>query len=97
MVGKNCPEAHCPCMKNSFVTEAAQACMAMYNLNLLTNHNVSEDREEREDRRHGRLPIDHEEGDMVYFEPIGEVANAGSSLVGMGYDDDFMAAIDKLL
>lgn len=34
---------------------------------------------------------------MVNFEPIGEIANASASLVGMGDDDDFMAAIDKLL
>ena len=79
------------------MTEAAQTRMSMHDLYLLTNHNVSKDGEEGKDRRHRRFPVNHKEWHMVNFEPICKVPDTGSSFVGMGNDDDFMAAIDKLL
>lgn len=40
------------------MAETTQACMAMYNFNLLSNDNVPEDGEEGEDRWKGRGAVD---------------------------------------
>jgi len=45
-------------MQDSFMAETTQACMTMYNFNLLSNDNVSEDRKEGEDRWKGRGAVD---------------------------------------
>ena len=33
---------------------------------------------------------------MVDFEAVGEIADAGAAFVGVGDDDDFVAAVDEL-
>ncbi len=79
------------------MAEVAETGMAMDDLNLLANDNVSKDGKEGEDGRKGRFPVDHKEWNMVDFEAIGEVTNAGPAGVCMGDDNDLMAAIDKFL
>ena len=71
--------------------------MTMNNLNLFANDDIAEYGEEREERRHRGLAVDDEEGDMVDFEAVGEVAYAGAAFIGVGYDDDFVAAVDEFL
>lgn len=70
--------------------------MAMYNLNLLSDHDVSKDREKGEDRGECRFPIDHEEGNMIHLESIGEVSNTTTTFICVGDDDYFVTAVDEL-
>ena len=69
--------------------------MSMNNLDLFPNDNVSEDGEKGEDRREGRCAVDDKEWNMVDFETIREVSNAGSSIVGVCNHYDFVSAIDE--
>lgn len=71
--------------------------MTVDNLNLFANDDVAEYGEEREERRHRGLAVYDEEGDMVDFEAICEVAYSGAAFVGVGDDDDFVAAVDEFL
>lgn len=84
-------------MKNSLATEATETRMAVDNLNLFSNHNVTEDREEGKDGREGRFSVDHEEGDVVDFEAIGEISDPCAVLVCVCDDDDFMSSVDQFL
>jgi peptide deformylase len=52
------------------MAQTAQTRMAMYNLNLLSNDNIPEDGEEREDGWEGCCSIDDEKWNMVDFEAI---------------------------
>lgn len=69
--------------------------MSVDDLDFFSDDDVSEDEKKGEDGWEGGFSIDDEEGDMVYFEPIGEVADPGAALVGVGYDHDFVAAVDE--
>ncbi len=46
VIRENCPQPHCPRMQNSFMAEATQACVAVHDLNLLSDNDVSVDWEE---------------------------------------------------
>ena len=70
--------------------------MSMHNLYLLSNHNVSKDREEREDSGKGRGAVDDQERYMVNFEAVCEIPYAGSSIVCVRYYYDFVASVDEL-
>lgn len=68
----------------------------MDNLDTFTNDNIPKYREEREYGRKGCLAVDDHERDMVYLESVREVPYACPPMVGMGYDDNLVPAIDKL-
>ena len=70
--------------------------MPMHNFNLLSQNDVPEYREEGKDSREGGFSIDDKERHMVDFETVREIPDTRSSLIGMGDDDDFVAAIDEL-
>lgn len=97
VVRENSPQAHSPCMQNRFMTETAQAGVPVHYVNLFADNDVSEYGEEGEDRRHSRLAVYDEEGNVVDLESIGEVPDSGAPLVCMGNDDHFMAAINEFL
>jgi hypothetical protein len=78
------------------VAKTAQACMAMHDLNLLSNDNVPEDWEERKDGWESRGAVDDEEWDVVDFETIGEVSHSGSAIVCVRNDDHLVASVDEL-
>ena len=78
------------------MTQAAQAGMAMDNLDPLPDHDVAKDWKEGEDSGKGGLSIDDQEGNMVYLESIGEISDTTTAFVGMGYDHNLMATIYKL-
>ena len=84
-------------MQDSLMTETAKTSMTVYYLDLLTDHYVTKDREEREDCRKGCLSIDDQEGHMVDFQAICQVADTCSSLVGVCDDNDFVTTIDQFL
>jgi hypothetical protein len=71
--------------------------MAMDNIDVFSNDDISEYREKREDCRKRRLPIDDEERDVIDLEAVGEVAHAIAGFAGMGYDYYFVAAVPELL
>lgn len=68
----------------------------MDNLNLLTNANVAEDGEKGEDGRESDVAVDDEERHIIHFEAVGEVADAGAVVIGVGDDDDLVPAVDEL-
>jgi hypothetical protein len=80
-----------------FPAKAAQASMPMYDLNLLSNNYVAEYRKEGEDGWHRRLAVDNQKRDMVDLESICEVSHSSAAFVGVGNDDDFVAAIYEFL
>ena len=84
-------------MQDSLMTETAKTGMAVYYLNLLPNHYIAKDWEEREDCGKGSLSIDDKEGHMVDFQAICQVADTCSSFVSVCDDDDFVATIDQFL
>lgn len=69
--------------------------MPMHNFYALSYHNIAEYREEGKYGRERRLAVDDEEGDVVDFETIGEVADTSAAFVGMGYNDDLVATVDE--
>lgn len=83
-------------MQNRLMTQTAETGMAVNDLNLLAYDDVSKERKKREDRWKGGLPINDEERNVVDFETVCQVTDAGTVFVGMGDDDDFVAAINEL-
>ena len=67
----------------------------MYDFNLLPNNDVSEGWEERKDSRKCCCAIYNQEGHMVDFQAIREIAHASSPFIGMRYNDDLVAPIDQ--
>jgi hypothetical protein len=70
--------------------------MAMYDLNLLSNDNVPENWEEGKDSWEGRLAVDDEERDVVNFEAIREVSDAGPPFVCVRDDNHLVPSVDQL-
>lgn len=71
--------------------------MAMDNLNLLADDNVTENGKEGEDSREGGLAVDDKEGNVVDLEAIGQVAHTSAAFILMGDDNDLVAAINEFL
>lgn len=95
MVREDSSQTHGPRMQKGLVAEAAHARMTVYNLDLLTDHDVAKNGEKGEHRRHGGLAVNHEKRDMVYLETISQVADSRAALIGVRHNDDLVAAIDK--
>jgi hypothetical protein len=70
--------------------------MSMHYLNLLSNNDVAEYREEGEEGWEGCGTVNDEERHVVYFETIREVSYASPFFVGMSDDYNFVAPINKL-
>lgn len=83
-------------MQNCFMAQAAQTGVAMHDIDLLPDDYIPEYRKEREDCRECRFTVDDEERNIVDFEAIGEVSDAGSVGVGVCYYYDFVAAVNEL-
>lgn len=96
MIRKHSPQPHRPRMQNRLMTQRAQTRMPMHNLNLLADANIAKDGEEGEHGRKRRVAVDDEEGHVVDLEPVGQIADALAVVVGVGDDDDFVAAVDQL-
>ena len=71
--------------------------MAVYYLYLLANYNVPKHGKEGKYGGQCRLPVNNKEGDMVDFQPVGEISNTGPSFICVGDDDDFMSAVNEFL
>lgn len=94
MICKDSAETHCPSVQNGFMAEATQTGMSMDNLDLFSQDDVAENWKERENGGKGRFTVDNQERDMIDLETIGKVAYSRTTFVGMGDDDDLMAAVD---
>lgn len=95
MIGEDSPQTHRSCVQYSFVAEAAQACVAVHNLDTFPNDDVAKDGEEREDGRKGAFPINDRKGNMVDLEPICQIADSSATFVGMSDYYDFVATVDE--
>jgi hypothetical protein len=71
--------------------------MPVDDLDALTYHDVSEDGKEGENGRKCRLAVDNEEGDVVDLEAVRKISHTGSTGVGMGDNNDLVAAINEFL
>lgn len=94
MICKDSAETHCPSVQNGFMAEATKTGMSMHNLDLFSQDDVAENWKERENGRKSRFTVDDKERDMIDFETIGQVAYSRATFIGMGDDDDLMAAVD---
>lgn len=94
MIGEDCAETHCPSVQNGFMAEATQTGMSMHNLDLFSQDDVAEYWKERENGGKCRFTVDDKKRDVIDFETIGKVAYSCTPFIGMGDDDDLMAAVD---
>ena len=96
MIRKHSPQPHSPRMQNRLMTKTTQTRMPMHNLNPLPQNDIPKYRKKRKHSRERGFPVDDKERHMVDFETVGQIADARSALIGMGDDDDLVAAIDEL-
>lgn len=96
MIRKDRSQPHSPSMEDSLVTQTAQACMPMHDLNLLSQNDISENREEGKDSRESSFPVDDKERHMIDLEAVCEIPNTSSPFISVGDDDDFVATVDEL-
>ena len=71
--------------------------MSVDDFNLLSQDDVAEDGEEGEDGRERRPAVHHQERDMVHFQAIRQVPYSCAAWIGVGDDDDLVAAVDEFL
>jgi hypothetical protein len=73
--------------------------MAVYNLYLLTDKDLSQDREGAEYSRESGAPVYDPVRQMVDLDAICEISHASTRwrVVGMGNDDHTVAAVDQFL
>jgi hypothetical protein len=84
-------------MENGLCAKATQAGMAMDYLNLLSDDDIAEYGEEREDGRECRLAVDDEEWNVVDLQSVGEVTDSSASFVRVGNNNDFVSPINEFL
>lgn len=70
--------------------------MAVNDIDLFSDDDVSKHREEREDGGESRCAVNDEKWDVVDFQAVREVANASAALICVRYDYDFVSSIDEL-
>lgn len=96
VVGEDGAKAHSSCVEDGFMAETTQTGVTVNDLDLLSDDNVAEDREEGEDRGKGALSVDNEKRDMVDLQAVREIAYPCPPFVRVCDDDDLVSAIDQL-
>ena len=71
--------------------------MPVDNINLFANDNIAKDGKEREDGRKCSFSVYDKEGDMIYFEAVGQISDTGTACIGVSNYDNFVAAVDQFL
>lgn len=99
MIGEDGMEAHGPRVENALVAKVAETSMAVYDLNLFADEDVSKDRKAAKNGGKGGAAVDDQMRDMVDLESVGEVADSSSGrvFVSMGDDDDLVPTIYQFL
>lgn len=77
------------------MAEATKTGMSMHYLDLFSENDIAEYREEREDGGKCGFTVNDQKRDVIDFETIGQVAYSCTTLVGMSDDDDFVTAVDQ--
>jgi hypothetical protein len=73
-------------MLYSLVAQVTDASVSVDYLDLFADNDVTEDWEEGEDGREGGLAVDGPEGDVVGFDAVCEVTDAGYDFVPAVYE-----------
>lgn len=104
VIGKHGAQRHGPRVENAFMAEITQTAMAVYDLNVLPDEDLPQNRKGAEHRRKGRAAIDDPVRQMIDLEAICQVANACAAgirvagwTVGVRDDYDMVAAVDEFL
>lgn len=79
------------------MAEIAEGGMAVDDLYLFTDKDLSENREGREHRGEGGATVDDPVREMVDFDAVGKVADPRPAGIGVGDDYYFVAAVDEFL
>ena len=81
------------------MAQVRETSMTMYNLDLLADEDLAEDRERAEDGGKGGATVHDPVWKVVDFEAVGEIADSSARrvVVGVGYDDYAVATIDEFL
>lgn len=95
MVREYRPQPHRSSMQNSLMTQTTQTRMPVYNFDLLSDDDISEDRKERKDCRHSRFSIYYKEGHMIYLKAIGQIPDTCPPFIRVSDDNNFVASIDE--
>ena len=95
MIREHSPQPHCPRMQDGLMAKITQTSMPVYDLDLFSDYNISEDWKEGKDGGEARLAVYDEERDVVDFEAVREVAYSSPAFVCMGDYDDLVAAVDE--
>jgi hypothetical protein len=104
VVRKHSNEAHSPGVEQAFVAQIAEGCMAVHDLDLFADENLSQMWKRGEDGWEGRGAVHHPMREVIDLESVGQVSDAGSAgvavvrwPVGVGDDYDLVAAVNELL
>lgn len=97
MVGEYCPQVKSLGVKHDFVGQSAEGRVAVDYVDALPDKNVADERECREDRRKSALVVDDPYRQVINFETVGHIPDARPVLIGVGYDNDFVAQLDQTL
>ena len=69
--------------------------MSVYNFDLLSDDDISEDRKERKDSRHSRFSIYYKEGHMIHLKAIGQIPDTCPPFIRVSDDNNFVASVDE--
>jgi hypothetical protein len=97
VIRKDSPQAHGTGVQDGLVAQTAQASMSMDYFDALTYYNISENGKEGENGGKRRLAIDDEKWDVVDLEAICKVSYTSPTSIGMGDDNNLVAAINEFL
>lgn len=70
--------------------------MPVYYFNLFSQNDISKDWKKGKDGWERRCSIHDQKGDVIDFESIRKITDACASIVGVRYDDNFMAPVNQL-
>lgn len=96
MIRKDSAETQGASVQYSFMAEATETGVSMYYFDFLSECDVTKYGEERKDRGECGLAVYYEKWDVIDLETIGEVSYSRTTLICMGNDDHFVAAVDQL-
>ena len=86
-------------MQDPFMAQVTERCMTMYDLYLLANKDLSQDRERAEYSRESGASIHDPVRQMVDLDTVRKVPDTGTRwrVVRMGDDNDTVATVNQFL
>lgn len=97
VVSEHRPQPHGLGVEQGVVGHGGEGAMGVHDGHPLPHEDVPEQRQAVEERRGRGLVVHHLQGQVVDFEPAGEVADALAVTVGVGDHQDLVAALDEAL